>query len=1302
MKPVLKMMICLLIWSPVMHRQAEAVTADEMVKTTGVSHGICSILGAKGSDLGLKLAQSGDFMVHVIGLNTEAVAMARKDVDQQGLYGKKIIVEKGTLNPLPYADNLIDLVIILNPAKDRVDDLSFAEIMRVLRPRGRAVLAGNESIQIMINDRLDRWLKSGTGGNAAQVEIDRDGGDGRVQLVKPIPPGIDNWSQWYHAPDNNPVSADELIKAPYITQWMGRPFHVALPNVTTTAGGRIFFAMGHIANHAREEPWLNTLLARNAYNGTHLWTRKLSENYMVHRSAFIATNDVFYLIDPDDGKGCLALNPETGEELQQIDPKEISGEWKWIAMSHGVLYGLAGGHPDRVETTRIRTSMPHWDWNALSRGYYEKRVPWGFGATLFAYDLEADRLRWVHQEDTPVDSRGMAMGGGKVFFHAPDRRVGCLDDLTGKVLWANDDSHVLKLINQRGHGIPHGNPGFRSSCFTLYTPQGLYFQAQSRQHLVALSVEDGHLMWNRERTSNSSNVIYTDNHLFVGIGPNAHTMKLDPSTGESIEDIGFAKGAFCTRLTATPDSFFQRGFSDGINRYDRLGGKTLNQYAPRPGCNDGVIGANGLLYVGPWLCDCAYTLIGRISLCSAGDFEFKQSATEIERLERADTDLSRVAPLPSGEQDWHAYRGGNRHDGSSPATVSLSVCPIWHTNSQFDYFPTVPVTAGGMVFLGGDDGKVRAYDTLSGSPVWQFPTAGPILQPPSIWEGRLYVGSGDGAVYCLEAVSGRLLWRFRAAPIERRIMVYGALSSTWPVNTGVLVHEGVAYAAAGIVDYDGTYVYALDAETGAIRWQNFSSGHLNSELRRGVSAQGNLALVDGKLWIGAGNTLGLAPFDPDTGTYVGPEVGDQRRIGGEEVGVFGEGFLLHGGRLRYAPVEPIVNGYRFKFFSQTQDGGISEKELTLSMITPAWDTRRLVYLTGQNTAVPGVPRAMDAARVKTHLKNPGEHPSADTLWEASALHTMEFKVLGLALARDAVLAIATKPQPRTRKNQGWLLALDRDDGAILWEERLQAEPRLGGLCIDRDGRILVSMAHGGLACFAGGAGLEAHVNRLVKISRENESNKPYTSHNLRSWIRESEHAADLNKIADALRELGDDPHQPEAEGYLNRWKLIGPFPYDEFENNLERPMVSEPAVDLEQIHDVNGRALRWKDRFGANQQGMVSIIGHYAEPPTAYYVHAEFTLQNPRPLQLKLGTNFESLLWWNGEPVHTAGKPESRRIAPGTTLPGLVGREGVNRILIKTIQPWWRNATFVGIQVLDPDGEPINLKIPPGTIENAK
>ena len=71
-------------------------------------------------------------------------------------------------------------------------------------------------------------------------------------------------------------------------------------------------------------------------------------------------------------------------------------------------------------------------------------------------------------------------------------------------------------------------------------------------------------------------------------------------------------------------------------------------------------------------------------------------------------------------------------------------------------------------------------------------------------------------------------------------MVYGKLSSTWPVNTGILVHENVACFGAGIVDHDGTYVTALDAATGELKWQNTTSGHLNEALRKGVSSQGNL------------------------------------------------------------------------------------------------------------------------------------------------------------------------------------------------------------------------------------------------------------------------------------------------------------------------------------------------------------------------------------------------------------------------------------------------------------------------------
>src|SRR5690606_37457236 len=120
-----------------------------------------------------------------------------------------------------------------------------------------------------------------------------------------------------------------------------------------------------------------------------------------------------------------------------------------------------------------------------------------------------------------------------------------------------------------------------------------------------------------------------------------------------------------------------------------------------------------------------------------------------------------------------------------------------------------PVAAAELVFVSGADGIVRALDAQTGQLRWSAYTgAGSIKYPPSIAYDRAYVGGGDGWVYCLEAATGRLLWRFRAAPEERMMPVYGTLTSTWPVGSGVLVHDGMVYAAAGISNFDGTHVYA--------------------------------------------------------------------------------------------------------------------------------------------------------------------------------------------------------------------------------------------------------------------------------------------------------------------------------------------------------------------------------------------------------------------------------------------------------------------------------------------------------------
>jgi outer membrane protein assembly factor BamB len=139
----------------------------------------------------------------------------------------------------------------------------------------------------------------------------------------------------------------------------------------------------------------------------------------------------------------------------------------------------------------------------------------------------------------------------------------------------------------------------------------------------------------------------------------------------------------------------------------------------------------------------------------------------------------------------------------------------------------------------------------------------------------VFVGSGDGYAYAFEAATGKLLWRFRAAPVERKIPVYGSLQSTWPVATGVLVSNNVAYFAAGMNNYDGTHVYALDTASGAIKWQNNETGGTGAS----VGVQGGLLLYESKLYLAGGNAASPAVFDITNGRCL--QVGEKNRSGRE-------------------------------------------------------------------------------------------------------------------------------------------------------------------------------------------------------------------------------------------------------------------------------------------------------------------------------------------------------------------------------------------------------------------------------------
>jgi outer membrane protein assembly factor BamB len=437
----------------------------------------------------------------------------------------------------------------------------------------------------------------------------------------------------------------------------------------------------------------------------------------------------------------------------------------------------------------------------------------------------------------------------------------------------------------------------------------------------------------------------------------------------------------------------------------------------RPPCPDGVIIANGLFYWGPWMCQCPLSLYGHVALAPAGKSAFAGRPARLDAAETA-IDPAAVAPLPIAHGDWPCYQGDNQRRGLTPVALPEHVARQWQFQPSAPARPTAPVAAGNMVFAGDERGVLRALDAVSGKAQWEAYAAGAIFLSPALWEGRVYVGSADGRVYAFEAATGRRLWSFRAAPAERWIPVYGKLHSTWPVAGGVVVDDGVLYAAAGIANYDGTHVYALDAITGKVKWINDSSGSL-SAAEEGVSLQGELSLRDGALCFPGGTTCRTARYDLKTGACLS-------QVAPSQLTVFDAYYAAHGA-------------------SYTN----------LSHTLP--DGRRLAYVydirRGANTTELTMLRPLQA-----HEAAPAKPAAADVLWTSRGRRFTSFIV-----GPSSLLAVGD--DSTTSPVEHFIAAVKLADGSDLWYEKLPAPAVKGGTAVDHAGRVFVALDDGQVLCW---------------------------------------------------------------------------------------------------------------------------------------------------------------------------------------------------------------------------------------------
>lgn len=963
--------------------------AKAHLEQVDLSRGICAVIGLlreEGPAYVVDLARGSELTIYFQSPKTADLTAVREAADEARLLGRRIFVEKGDWKRIHLATNLADAALVAPSAIRATDE---KELLRVLRPGGAAFL-------------------------------------GKRRITKPPLEGTDSWSHPYHGPDNNPQSTDRVARAPYLTQFVAEPKFSPMPQVSVGAGGRIFKAFGHIAHKANQNAVLNTLVCVNAYNGTILWKRPLRKGYMIHRNTMVATANALYMADDES---CKVIDATTGEIREEIVVPKGVGDglvWKWMAMENGVLYALVGATETKVETVKSsRRGLGHWPWGMWQGHDYENpQKSFGFGRTFIAIDLETKKVKWNYTEKEFIDSRGVCMRNGRLFYYCPQKFLAGLNMATGRSAWKNSDAELLKAIGDNGRA-QHYVTGYATTAYMKCNDDYLFFAGPQRSHLVCASTKDGKLLWHKP--NGNLQLVLRDDGLYTA-GPKTTGAKLDYATGRELSKMPTRRA--CTRATGSIDSIFYRT-SGGTVRLD-VSSNTAQHIAPmRPPCQDGVIISDGQLFWGPWMCGCQLSLYGHISLTSSAG-QLPLPGEEAPSLEPGKGNLEKVVQLDARPGDWATYQGNNSRVPATSVAIPKKVEKQWNFTSPNKAMPTAPVVAGGLVFVGDRAGALRAIDA-DGKLKWKAYVGGAIYFPPTIWNSRAYVGSADGRVYAFEAATGRPLWSFRVAPGNRRIPMFGKLISTWPVAGGVIVEDGAVYAAAGIAHYDGTHVVALDAVTGKLKWRNDSSGSLSGKVNSGVSMQGDLFLEDGKLCFLGGGVYETARFDLDSGKCLNTPKEDPRSQF----------------RTAFYPYYPEYGNY-LSLDHSLPDGR--------SLVFDAsYEGNRFTSLALLSPLSAGVPKiGKDAARWATRR---GWSEKRKVIWQDKQGRRFASFVI------SPELLLATGDVGEENKTP-FLVAIQVKDGTTAWSESLPAKPIKGGAAIDHQGRIFVTLENGQALCYA--------------------------------------------------------------------------------------------------------------------------------------------------------------------------------------------------------------------------------------------
>ncbi len=253
-------------------------------------------------------------------------------------------------------------------------------------------------------------------------------------------------------------------------------------------------------------------------------------------------------------------------------------------------------------------------------------------------------------------------------------------------------------------------------------------------------------------------------------------------------------------------------------------------------------------------------------------------------------------PLDIFAQQWPTYRKDPQRTGNISADLTpVAVNPAWDWQAELKPFPAwdgparwdaynlvqdlpamrqydasfYPVSDGEIVIVGSSSQDfVKAVDLESGDQVWKFVAGGPIRLAPTIYDNKVLFGCDDGYAYCLNKSDGKEIWKFSPSihqGAEQRMLINNdRLISYYPIRTGTVVRDEIAYFGASLLPWRESYLCAVDVATGTVDQSkgSFVTRHQDATL------EGNLLVAENRLIVPQGRIAPLL-FDRENGNSLG-------------------------------------------------------------------------------------------------------------------------------------------------------------------------------------------------------------------------------------------------------------------------------------------------------------------------------------------------------------------------------------------------------------------------------------------------